>query len=224
MKVLIAIIALALALGSAQTARAHCDTMDGPVVKDTYKALQENNVNHILKWIRADEEGEIKAIFLQAAKVRQLGNEAKQLAEKYLIENLIRVHRAGEGVPYDGVKPSGTPVDKAVLAADEAIEKGSISPLQPLVPKEKLPKLSKLFSEVMRLKNYDVNDVKAGRDYVEAYVQFFHFAEGEEESHASHAAGIGHLVYEIPIVLSAIFLITSAIFIILYYRARKKAQ
>ena len=37
------------------------------------------------------------------------------------------------------------------------------------------------FGKVMSLKKFDVNNVKAGREYIEAYVQFFHFAEGEEE-------------------------------------------
>jgi len=31
-----------------------------------------------------------------------------------------------------------------------------------------------------------VNDVKAGREYIEAYVQFFKFAEGEEHADESH--------------------------------------
>lgn len=39
----------------------------------------------------------------------------------------------------------------------------------------------------MLLKNFDVNNVQAGREYIEAYVQFFHFAEGEEGHNPSHA-------------------------------------
>ncbi len=38
----------------------------------------------------------------------------------------------------------------------------------------------------MSLKNFDVNNVEAGREYIEAYVQFFKFAEGEETHNDEH--------------------------------------
>ena len=64
----------------------------------------------------------------------------------------------------------------------------------------------------MSLKNFDVNNVQAGREYIEAYVQFFHFAEGEEEDHKhshyeegehklSHNEESGHLEH-IPWILT----------------------
>ncbi len=34
-------------------ASAHCDSYDGPVIKDAIKALETNNVNLVLKWITA---------------------------------------------------------------------------------------------------------------------------------------------------------------------------
>jgi hypothetical protein len=41
-----------------------------------------------------------------------------------------------------------------------------------------------------------VKDVEAGREYIEAYVQFFKFAEGEEahnDEHTKVASQSGHL-------------------------------
>ena len=77
----------------------------------------------------------------------------------------------------------------------------------------------------MSSRNYDVNEVKAGREYVDAYVQFFHFAEGDEESHGLHRGGnIGHLIYLFPVMLSGIFFIGATVFAILYYRTRKKLR
>jgi hypothetical protein len=222
---LIGIIALISMLATAQTLSAHCDTMDGPVVKDAHMAFQKNNVNYILKWVKPDDEDEIRSIFHQAMRIRPLNNSAKELAEKFLIENLVRLHRAGEGVPYEGVKPSGSPISEMILAADKSIEIGNMSPLKTLVAPERFTKLNELFNKVMSSRNYDVNEVKAGREYVEAYVQFFHFAEGEEESHGSHhGANTGHLVYGIPMVLSVVFFIMSAVFAVLYYRMRKKLR
>lgn len=162
---------------------AHCDTMDGPLIADAKKAILENNVSYALKWVSAENEKEIKEVFDLMMKVRGLSPDAKELSEKYFFETLVRIHRAGEGVPFTGVKPSGTPIDEKVLAADRAIASGNLSALNGLMPAEKLPELSVRFDKVMSLKNFDVNQVEAGRKYVESYVMFFKFAEGEEESH-----------------------------------------
>lgn len=161
--------------------QAHCDTMDGPVVADAKKAIGQNNVNYILKWIRPENEKEVIEAFNLTMKVRGLGNDAKQLADKYLFETLVRLHRNGEGMSYTGVKPSGTPIDEKIKAADKSIETGDLSPLKKMVPRENIAGLTERFNKVMSLKAFNVNDVKAGREYIESYVQFFHYAEGEKE-------------------------------------------
>jgi hypothetical protein len=166
---------------SSTVAFSHCDTMDGPVIADAKKAITENNVNYVLKWVRTQDEAEIKVAFNLGMKVRVLSPEAKELSDKYFFETLVRVHRNGEGVPFTGVKPLGTPTDEKILAADKSIELRNLSPLKDLVPKDKTPELTKRFNKVMSLRNFNVNNVEAGREYIEAYVQFFHFAEGEEE-------------------------------------------
>jgi hypothetical protein len=55
--------------------------------------------------------------------------------------------------------------------------------LHDFVTNEKHAELKKRFDKVMSLKKFDINNVEAGREYIEAYVQFFKFAEGEEEGH-----------------------------------------
>ena len=170
---------------------AHCDTMDGPLISDAKKAIMENNVNYALKWVSAENEKEIKEVFDLMMKVRGLSPDAKELSEKYFFETLVRIHRAGEGVPFTGVKPSGTPVDEKVLAADKSIEDGNLLPLKGVISEEDVPELTKRFDRVMSLKTFDVNDVEAGREYIEAYVQFFRFAEGESENHTGESHRLG---------------------------------
>jgi len=160
---------------------AHCDTMDGPLIADAKKAIDQNNVNYVLKWVPVSDEAEIRQAFDQMMKVRGYSTDAKEPAEKYFFEILVRVHRAAEGVPFTGVKPSGTPIDEKIMAADKSIETGNLSPIKGMVPVEQINELTKRFDKVMALKNFDVNDVIAGRQYIAAYVQFFKFAEGEEE-------------------------------------------
>jgi hypothetical protein len=175
-----------LLMASTNVSFAHCDTMDGPLIKDAKIAISKNNVNYVLKWVQPENETEIKEAFSLAIKVRKLGVDAQSLADKYFFETVVRLHRSGEGVPFTGVKPSGTPIDEKVLAADKSIEKGNLSPLKNLVPKEMMPELEERFNKVMSLNNFDVNNVAAGREYIEAYVQFFKYAEGEAEGHVNH--------------------------------------
>ncbi len=180
----ISVISFFMILFSTGTAWAHCDQMNGPLVKDAKKAISLNNVNIVLKWVPAANETEVREAFDQMMKVRS--NDAKELSERSFFETVVRLHRAGEGMPFTGVKPEGTPIDERVMAADKSIEAGNLTPMKGLVPDKDMPELTERFNKVMALKNFDVNNVEAGREYIEAYVRFFKFAEGETEGHAGH--------------------------------------
>ncbi|PKP34932.1 MAG: peptidoglycan-binding protein [Bacteroidetes bacterium HGW-Bacteroidetes-17] len=221
---LISLFSVLILIFSTNVSFAHCDQMNGPLVSDAKKAIEQNNVNIVLKWVQAAHETEIKDAFNQMMKVRALSPDAKTLSEKYFFETIVRIHRAGEGVPFTGVKPEGTPIDEKVMAADKSIELGNLSPLESLVAKKDLPELTERFNKVMSLKNFDVNNVEAGREYIEAYVLFFKFAEGETESHAAHGNGsdahvgaTSHLAH-LPWILSGLFLITTILFGALYFK------
>lgn len=169
-------------------AYAHCDTMDGPAVKDGEKALETGNINYAYKWIFEEYEDELKEVFEKALKARKLGAEAKEVADRWFLENFVRIHRAGEGAAYDGLKPSGFELEPVVVAADKSIDIGDMSPLKGLVTDEEYHALEEKFDKAIALKDFDINDVKAAREYVNAYVTFFKMAEGEEHDHG-HAHG-----------------------------------
>ncbi len=171
---------------------AHCDSMEGPVIKDALKAIGNNNVNYVLKWVLPESEKEVSDAFKLSMEVRRLSPTARELSEKYFFEVLVRIHLASEGKPFTGVKPVGAHIDGNILAADKAIETGDLSPLEKLTPKAKTAELRKRFDNVMKLKNFDVNDLKAGREWVEAYVKFFHFAEGHQEDNHGARKCKGH--------------------------------
>lgn len=176
----ILVIALIILMLTPVKASAHCDTLDGPTAIDGKKALETKNINYALKWILPEYEDELRRIFEKSVKVRALGPEAQELADQYFLENLVRIHRAGEGAPFEGLKPSGTPIDEKVAAADKCVEVGNLSPLEGLASPEEIHALKGKFERVLSLKRFDVNDVEAGREYIEAYVGFFKTAEGED--------------------------------------------
>ena len=113
---------------------AHCDGMDGPVVKAAQRALAEGNVNLVLIWVQPGDEGAIKTAFQKTLAVRKLSPEARELADMYFFETLVRIHRAGEGAPYTGLKPAGRDLGPIIPAADKAIAEGKVEPLLKLLP------------------------------------------------------------------------------------------
>lgn len=169
-----------------RTASAHCDTWGGPAITDGQRALQTGNVNIALKWVHEDGGEELQRIFEQALAARVLGDEAQLVADQWFLENLVRIHRAGEGAPFTGLLPADTHIDPRVRAADEAIALGIMDPLVDLVPQSDLPELQERFEIALELKDFDENDVAAGRRYIDAYVSFFKLAEGEGDGHHGH--------------------------------------
>jgi hypothetical protein len=192
MKALTLLFCLLFIGAAARPAFAHCDTYDGPVVKAGQKALATGDLDVALIWIKPAEEPELRAAFKQALAVRALGNEARELADRYFLETLVRLHRAGEGMPYTGIKPKGTDIGVAIPAADAAIASGSARALNKLVTDAVQNGIQERFARVRAKRNFNAHDVAAGREYVEAYVTFMHYVEevyatasGHESEHAT---------------------------------------
>lgn len=168
---------------------AHCDSMNGPVVKAAIKSLETANINYTLIWVKPKDEKEIKELFEKVLKVRTLGSEAKELAEMYFFETLVRLHRAGEGEPYTGIKSRDYIPEAGIEAADEAIEKNNIDDILKHVANKYYSKVNSLFKNLQSTKNYDFNNIETGRKYVESYVVFIHYIEelfGANFKHEKH--------------------------------------
>ncbi len=161
-----------------RVALAHCDTLDGPVVTDARAALEAKDVTPVLKWVKADREAEIREAFRHAQDVRVLGPEARALADRFFFETLVRVHRDGEGAPYTGLKPAGTAVDPGIAAADAALESGSVEPLVGVVTRQVDLGLRQRHARAAEARRHASESVLKGREYVEAYVDLMHYAEG----------------------------------------------
>ncbi len=155
---------------------AHCDTLDGPVVKTARAALEKGDVTPVLKWVKKENEAEIKDLFKKTLTVRNKGEKAQELADMYFLETLVRLHRAGEGEPYTGLKPAGV-VEPAVVEADKALESGSVENLVKLITEVASTGIRERFNKAKEAKKHADQSVEAGREFVEAYVQFTHFAE-----------------------------------------------
>ena len=176
--------------GFPTVAVAHCDAMDGPVVKAAQRALADNSAEHVLIWVPATDEAVVRAAFERTRQVRALSPVARDVADQYFFELVVRLHRASEGAPFTGLKPAGLDYGPAIPAADKALETGSPDALLALLQKELREGLHQQFHAVAEKKNFAPGDVNAGREFVSAYVEYVHYVERLYE--ATKTAAHGH--------------------------------
>jgi hypothetical protein len=181
--------ALGLLLLFPASAVAHCDGLDGPVVMAAQKALASGEVEHVLVWVQKGDEQDIREAFAHTLAVRALGVEARELADKYFFETLVRIHRNGEGAPYTGLKPAGRDLGPAIPLADRVLASGRIEPLVTLLADETRRGLIERFERAVKTRKFPASDLEAGRAYVRAYVEFIHYVERAYEAASRPAAG-----------------------------------
>lgn len=178
-----------LALATAGNAGAHCDTLEGPVAKEAFEALQKGRVEPVLKWVRREDEAEVRKAFERALRTRKLGPEAQETADLYFIEILVRLHRASEGEPFTGVKPAGTVLEPGIRESDEALAKGSAESLAADLGTKTGQVVREKFRRVLEAKKHAKESVGAGRRFVAAYVDFLHTVEHLSVLSQEHSRG-----------------------------------
>jgi len=163
---------------------AHCDTLNGPVVAAARLALQRGEVTAVLRWVPATAEKEVRDAFRMALAARAKGDDAREVADRWFFETVVRLHRAGEGMPFTGLK-SDMP-EELIVRADAAIANGSVDELASDVAQDVAGSVHARFAQLMEAKKAADQSVDAGRRYVAAYIEFTHYLE------RIHLAGSDH--------------------------------
>jgi len=178
---------------SPKNASAHCDTLDGPVVSAARKALQTNNPNLVLVWVKKEDEDELLAAFRKAMS-RNDGD-----SENDFFEELVRIHRQGEGADYTGLKPAGL-VEPVVAAADKALKDKDFTALSALIPEKSREAVHNTLHKAIVLGSYDPDNVDAGREFVASYVTYVHNVERAVNGEALIRDGENHHTHAAPVV------------------------
>jgi hypothetical protein len=170
-----AILAALVVLVLPPVVRAHCDTMKGPVVQDARAALAKGDPAPVLKWVPKEHETEVRVAFARTLDVRKLSSAAAELADRWFFETVVRLHRAGEGEPFTGLKDEEP--EPIIAAADAAIQSGDAAGLARDLGARMQTGLTERLERVRAAKAHAEHTPEAGRAYVSAYVEFVHFAE-----------------------------------------------
>lgn len=145
----------------------HCDSLNGPVVKMAKKALATGNVKFILPYVPEQSEDEVIATFNKVLPLHNQPNGAHEVADTFFFETVVRLHRAGEGAPYTGLKPAGLYEGPVIPIAEKAIETGSVEELKEVLTHIIASEVEKRFEHMQYLKQYAEESVEDAREYVE---------------------------------------------------------
>jgi Family of unknown function (DUF6448) len=115
---------------AAPAAFAHCDWIKGTVVADARAALAKGDVAPVLKWVTAADEPEICRAFARTLTARAVGEDARDVADQWFVETLVRVHRASEGEPFKGLKAAHYGPEAGIEMADHALETSSVADVE----------------------------------------------------------------------------------------------
>lgn len=192
---MIAAIAVVGFMFAAPAAQAHCDSLDGPVARAVQKALQTGNINPVLAYAPATAEAEIRAAFDKSRKVRGINADVRALADQALMETVIRLHRAGEGAAYTGLKAAGADYGPVIPAAEHAVETGDLTKLRAVLNEEIEHALRERLARVRALRKAPLEptaaaDVPHARERISAELGFVTFAETIRQ--AAHGRGAEH--------------------------------
>lgn len=128
-------------------------------------------MNIILPWVHLEGEEEVRKAFNKALIVYNKNDaEAKNLAEYWFFETVVRIHREGEGAAYTGLKPAGLDTGPLIPRVDKAIKDNSISEVIKYLQDAVAEEITEQFKHVMNSKDYDVDDIPSARDHINAYL------------------------------------------------------
>ena len=165
-----------LMLFAALPASAHCDSYDGPVIKDATRALETNNVNLVLKWITDEQDQEIIPLFNKTYSLKNGDKEIYAIVEKHFFETLVRLHRETEGAPYTGLKPAGT-TKQIIQMTDKALNDGNVDDFLVKLNSHIDKVIREKYQKVAELDKVKNNSKEQGRVFVGAYVDYTHTVE-----------------------------------------------
>lgn len=148
------------------------DITNGPVMGAAKMALDTGNVNYVLIWVPEASENQLKNLFEKTFCERRAGKDMQDIAINWYFETVKRLHRAGERRLYTCLKPDGPDESPVFPKVNRAIETGVADEIIGFIPKTQDHDFRYRFHHLIEKKNYDVNNVAAGRGYVAEFIDF----------------------------------------------------
>jgi hypothetical protein len=142
------------------------------VVTAASAALDAGDVDLVLPYVHEECEDEVRRAFARVLPVREHGGPGAAVAEQWFHETVVRLHRAGEGAPFTGLKPADTDVGPVLPLAEEAVATGATDRVHAFLSAELDRRLRDHLAEVARTAAARDGTVAKARAHVEAVLGF----------------------------------------------------
>lgn len=169
----------------------YCDAMDGPVATAARRAIETKDVREVLAWVPQASEEELTTAFDRTLTERDKSREAKDIADLWFIETVVRLHMPEEGLPFTGLKPEGLEEGPVYARAKRAIADERPELLVRYLQNVLDDEVRIRFREVLAHKGSHPNDTEEGRAYIRAFLEFTGFCQGVYD-HVTTSLGHAH--------------------------------
>ena len=142
--------------------------MDGPVVRAAERALRNGDVAIALPYVPVTAEQEVRDAFSAVMRARQAGAAARDVANRWFYETVVRVHRAGEGAAFTGLRPAGGDHGPILPIAERALALESPDELADALCTVVREQVARRLQRATELRSHADGDVAANRAAVSA--------------------------------------------------------
>jgi hypothetical protein len=150
----------------------HCKTRNGPAVRAAVRALETGNVNYVLIWVPEEAEKKLKNLFEKTYCEYKVRKDGAHVTIDWYLKTVNRLHKLGENRQNTGITTAGLNESPFILIVENAIETEDPKEAIRVISEAREDDIRYHFHQVLDKKNYDVNNISAGRAFVTAFTDF----------------------------------------------------
>jgi hypothetical protein len=138
------------------------------VVRAARRALGEERVAVVLPFVPKAAEKEVTELFHKVVHARKADPVSRDVADEHFFDTVVRLHRAGEGAPFTGLKPAGLDVGPVIPVAEHAAESGDGRALEDILVDVVRAEVQRRLRHLAHLRPEMEHGVDHAREYVKA--------------------------------------------------------
>jgi hypothetical protein len=152
------------------------DVRQGPVFKAAKMSLETGNANYILIWLPEESENTLKNLLEKTCCERTSRMNMQKQAYDWYFETVNRFYLSSRSPDYNTTQSRGL-AGNLFLKIDRAIESGNFEEIRDIIPVTHEADAKQRFHNIIKMRDFSVNNLAAGRSYVSAFFDFNQYVQ-----------------------------------------------
>ena len=148
---------------------------NGPVMSAAKRALDTGKAHYILIWIPEESENTLKNLLEKVCCERNIRRDAHDHIVDWYFETINRLHSVNYGPHNLNISTKAPEEKEIVFLVERACESGNFKEITTVIPDTPAGEIRQRFNDVMKKRNYGVENIAAGRVYVSAFTDLIAF-------------------------------------------------